>query len=376
MEAQKTLRRPANWQDFEQLCKKLWGEIWECPNEIQKNGRLGQEQFGIDVFGIPKGESEYYGIQCKGKNEYSNAQLTEDEVDTEIEKAKNFEPSLKKMYFATTAQNDSKIQQYIRKKNIEHLKNGLFEVHLYSWESIVDLLEDNIQTYNWYVNNRGYKSSKEISISFHDDVVEKEIFPQFIKKRTEYVQKIVPASNNPYWAILVEPTKRMQSAVSISPLNTTKINYSLIPIKIKISNTGDDTIESYKLYIDLSSQVQEIADSNEKYIGCNILKISDYNKSTLLNRENNSISIIPSKNILVGSDYFFSDSIYIKPYPKDYTITLNWVFISREYRAEGQLTLKVKPIIEPKLITIPIPDPLEVGKVIESEIEDYWAESK
>lgn len=376
MEAQKTLRRPANWQDFEQLCKKLWGEIWECPNEIQKNGRLGQEQFGIDVFGIPKGESEYYGIQCKGKNEYSNAQLTENEVDTEIEKAKKFEPSLKKMYFATTAQNDSKIQQYIRKKNVEHLKRGLFEVHLYSWESIVDLLEDNRQTYNWYVNNQRYKSSKEVLISFHDDVVEKKIVPKFIKTRTEYVQKIVPAINNSFWQNLVEPTKRMQSVISISPLNTPKTNNSQIPIQIKIRNTGDDTIEDYKLYINLNNQVQEIADSNEKYLGSNILKISDYSKSTLLDIENNVISIIPPKNILVGSDYFVSDLIYIKPYPRDYIITLNWVFISREYRSEGQLLLKVKSIIDPRQINILTSDPLEVGKVIESEIEDYWEESK
>ncbi len=41
MEAPQTLRRPSNWQDFESLCKKLWGEIWNCP-EIQKK-RLAKE---------------------------------------------------------------------------------------------------------------------------------------------------------------------------------------------------------------------------------------------------------------------------------------------------------------------------------------------
>ncbi|MES2380631.1 MAG: hypothetical protein V4538_06305 [Bacteroidota bacterium] len=39
MEAPKLLRRPANWQDFESLCKMLWGELWKCPDEIKKNGR-------------------------------------------------------------------------------------------------------------------------------------------------------------------------------------------------------------------------------------------------------------------------------------------------------------------------------------------------
>ncbi len=93
MEAPKTLRRPANWQDFESLCKKLWGEIWNCP-EIQKNGRLGQEQSGVDVYGIPFGEDEYYGIQCKGKNEYNDNQFTQKEIDDEIEKAKELDLAL------------------------------------------------------------------------------------------------------------------------------------------------------------------------------------------------------------------------------------------------------------------------------------------
>ena len=67
------IRKPENWQDFEKLCKKLWGEIWNCPDTIKRNGRLGQSQRGVDVYGIPKGESHYYGIQCKGKNDYTNS---------------------------------------------------------------------------------------------------------------------------------------------------------------------------------------------------------------------------------------------------------------------------------------------------------------
>lgn len=43
---------PKNWQDFESLCHDLWKEIWKDPN-AQKNGRSGQEQHGVDVFGQP-----------------------------------------------------------------------------------------------------------------------------------------------------------------------------------------------------------------------------------------------------------------------------------------------------------------------------------
>lgn len=96
MEAKKQLRKPENWEDFE----SLWGEIWDC-KEIKKNGGKGQVQNGVDVYGIPKGEKSYFGIQCKGKDEYSHKHLSENEIDREI--GLNRLPPLAKLYFATTA---------------------------------------------------------------------------------------------------------------------------------------------------------------------------------------------------------------------------------------------------------------------------------
>ena len=100
MKASQQLRKPENWPDFESLCKKLWGEIWNCP-EIKKNGRQGQNQHGVDIYGIPDFDSEYYGIQCKGKDEYTHKQLTKDEIDKELKKALDFKPKLKKLYFVS-----------------------------------------------------------------------------------------------------------------------------------------------------------------------------------------------------------------------------------------------------------------------------------
>ena len=102
----KTLGKPENWQDFESLCKKLWGEIFSIPNKIKKNGRLGQEQAGVDVYGIPKGENKYWGIQAKGKDDYSNAKLSEKEILNEIEKAKKFQPELAVYIIASTTNGD------------------------------------------------------------------------------------------------------------------------------------------------------------------------------------------------------------------------------------------------------------------------------
>ncbi len=158
------LRRPSNWQDFETICKKLWGEIWNYP-EIKKNGRLGQIQYGVDIYGIPYGENCFYGIQCKGKNEYLNSQFTEKEINYEIEKAKKFEPKLKKLYFATTSTKNANIEGFVRKINIENINNGFFEVHIFAWEDIVELIDENKKTYDWYLKNQKYITTKNISIS-------------------------------------------------------------------------------------------------------------------------------------------------------------------------------------------------------------------
>src|ERR1700676_2598167 len=50
---------------FESLCLELWRDIWNDPN-AQKNGRSGQPQAGVDVFGQHDGK--WAGVQCKQKD--------------------------------------------------------------------------------------------------------------------------------------------------------------------------------------------------------------------------------------------------------------------------------------------------------------------
>lgn len=129
---------PKNWQDFESLCRDLWCEIWKDPN-TQKNGRSGQEQYGVDIYGRPNEGKFWAGVQCKGKDSYTNKIVTEKELLTEVEKAKNFTPKLSQWILATTSVRDAKIQQKAREITNEHKKKGLFSVHIRFWD---DILED------------------------------------------------------------------------------------------------------------------------------------------------------------------------------------------------------------------------------------------
>jgi hypothetical protein len=84
---------PENWQDFETLCWDIWKRVWRDPN-TQKNGRTGQPQNGVDIFGRPGEGSSHSGIQCKGKDNFIEKSLTESELIGEVEKAKSFTPRI------------------------------------------------------------------------------------------------------------------------------------------------------------------------------------------------------------------------------------------------------------------------------------------
>jgi hypothetical protein len=63
----KSLSKPENWQDFESLCKKLFGEVWNCRNTIRKNGRSGQDQSGVDVYATLKGRMAILAFSVRGR---------------------------------------------------------------------------------------------------------------------------------------------------------------------------------------------------------------------------------------------------------------------------------------------------------------------
>lgn len=130
---------PKHWQDFESLCHDLWKEIWKDPN-AQKNGRSGQEQHGVDVFGCPNQGSEWVGVQCKGKDGNLGKFVSEKELTEEAEKAKNFDPTVSSWILATTAPRDAKIQETARKLSKNKQKGIAFTVFVWSWDEIIDEL--------------------------------------------------------------------------------------------------------------------------------------------------------------------------------------------------------------------------------------------
>lgn len=356
MEGKLQLRKPENWQDFERLCKVLWGEIWECPDTIKRNGRQGQAQKGVDVYGIKKGECVYRGIQCKGKDDYTNSQLTESEIDSEIAKALLFTPKLKSFFFATTANKDAHIEEYIRKKNLESISKGEFEIDIFAWEDIVDLIEAHRNTYNWFLNNCSYKDVSDVEV-FIGGKKEYTIFPEYFRITKEYHLKPQELS----W-LSEESLKLIQANTHFMNLNDvlyppSKHDYRWCTISINIYNTGKTVIEDYKLSIIIEMEnVLEISDKFHYYNSrlmdqaavAQINARKDAQREVFESTEYcNVIEYRPKDRILVQDDHR-TFKIAVKPKDNVQSIKVMWVLHSRNYKKEGELILNVEPKFEDK----------------------------
>jgi hypothetical protein len=128
---------PANWQDFEDLCHRLWSSIWGT--NPQKNGRQGQPQCGVDIYGMPPYKSQYTGIQCKGKNNNYGTKLTINEIDTECQNATQFSPEIESFILATTSPRDKEIQKHCRA--LTYNKRFPFSVESWSWDDISEEIQ-------------------------------------------------------------------------------------------------------------------------------------------------------------------------------------------------------------------------------------------
>jgi len=357
----KTIQKPVNWQDFESLCKKLWGEIWEC-DSITKNGRSGQNQHGVDVFGVPKGQSLYYGIQCKGKDDYTKSKLTKKEIDTEIKKAFGFLPNLKQFIFATTANKDAKIEEYIRIKNIEHISKGDFSIGIFSWEDISDLIEENKHTYDWYVNQINHKVNQNVDLLFENGQAICELFPIFHKS-------FITLDTN-YTALPIESFAEEKAMYSsyLANINKAKRNLSFSKISMVLVNSGTKALEEIMLKMEIENNFGSIGENNIEYS----IRSFQVQKISYLSIKDNLITykpIVTQRNIIPKDCKTFE--FYIKPRPEEYTLKIKWHFLSKDYDKTGENILNIKPKFK-NLFISKKPESNEKDGDEQEDIEDFY----
>lgn len=138
----KQIAPPKEWGTFEDLCHALFKRVWK-DQLAQKNGRRGQAQHGVDVFGSLNGDRKSYrGVQCKGKDSNYGSKAEWQEVLAEIAKADKFTPMLDEWVFATTAPVDAILQKAARELSVKRKVKGLFSIDVLGWEEIQALMAD------------------------------------------------------------------------------------------------------------------------------------------------------------------------------------------------------------------------------------------
>lgn len=334
----KQLAKPENWQDFESLCKKLWGEIWKIPNRIKKNGRTGQDQNGIDIYGIPKGETNYWGIQCKGKDEYTHAKITKKEIVEEIRKAKKFQPKLDVFILATTSNKDAKIEKEIRLLDIENRNAKSFEIVLFCWEDIVDLIEKNRNIYQYYVNNIQFKDRFDFEIFLEEGTMQKSIYPKFYRKLRKYYLKEGDLSlyNQILHSRLLGSRLGFSSTYESMFKNT---NVAIVEINLEMKNTGSIVIEDWYILLRVIGQHKPINES--RYIAG--MPNFSFDTKTRTIKEKNAVQFRPQDNKPLVQNDRKNFSFEIIPLPEEYEIKIEWELIARDFQKKGSLTLNVIP---------------------------------
>ena len=116
------ITKPTDEQAFERACVILFRGLLNDPN-VQTNGRRGQRQNGVDIFGFRNQNSAHaVGVQCKLKG--PDAELTEREIEDEVKKALTFVPPLREYFIVTTGPDDTDLQRAARELTIKAAANG------------------------------------------------------------------------------------------------------------------------------------------------------------------------------------------------------------------------------------------------------------
>lgn len=130
---------PNTPEAFESLCLDVWKELLNNP-QADKNGRRGQPQAGVDIFGEENGR--WTGIQCKQKEALLWTKVTVAELNEEVAKARKFVPKLSVFILATTGPADAALQKAARELTDLHRETGRFSVHVWAWPRIWKEIQD------------------------------------------------------------------------------------------------------------------------------------------------------------------------------------------------------------------------------------------
>lgn len=118
--------RPGNEDEWENMVLDAMRLRWGDP-DVRRNGRRGQRQDGVDLFGSPESPSSDARLvaQCKHTEEPSLKELKAD-----LRKTDGFKSPIRKFYFAVSAKRDARLEEDVRKLSTQRQKEGRFPIEV------------------------------------------------------------------------------------------------------------------------------------------------------------------------------------------------------------------------------------------------------
>lgn len=132
--------KPKSEDEFEDIALDALKIRWSDPNAT-RNGRRGQRQNGVDIFGKARHlDGGVSGAQCK-----NTLKPTLKVIANEVAKAVTFQPSLSEYLFVTAADRDVELQEQVR----VHFENSPvpFPVEIVFWDDLIKEISGSAQIF-------------------------------------------------------------------------------------------------------------------------------------------------------------------------------------------------------------------------------------
>jgi hypothetical protein len=120
--------KPKSEDEWEEMVLDAMRLYWSDPN-AQRNGRRGQRQNGVDIFGC----LDFHPVAAQAKN---MDRVSEAEVLFEVNKAEKFTPVLTQYHFAIAGPRDEGLQNLIAMRSLDRVNHGLFPIYLHYFDDV------------------------------------------------------------------------------------------------------------------------------------------------------------------------------------------------------------------------------------------------
>lgn len=223
---------PKSWQEFEDIVLSALRLRWNS-TDLTKNGRQGQKQDGVDIYGHDD-MGRLVGIQ--GKNTTSG--ITFKVVESEIEKASSFEPTLRCLFVATSAPTDANLQKEVRLLSERRVNEDRFPVGILFWDDIMQDLTTDEQVFNKHYPQLSVKKTTHIfdatkstdskipvTLEKFNDALNLQLTPEQLKPMIEDLSELtrriakLPVTTRQFLCIIVDRTKGQKEGFISSGIN-------------------------------------------------------------------------------------------------------------------------------------------------------------